>query len=252
MLDAFALVVPQVFFDLALLIRALVDRNADLAVRAGQRLGEQAGQLALDVEVADLAEVEDALVEIRPGIHVAAVDVVGQVIDVVQAGAVGSCLPLAGPDEIDVVDRAAVTVAVDEVEQAAADALDRRNVEFHRTDAGFHRLGPEAHRTLEGVPGIGDAERHGAGAGAVLLGEAAGEAVRLGVDDEVDVALPVKRHIPGAMLGDRREAHGPEEFMKLLRFRRGVLDELEAVGAGGVLVRDLGPRCVVRVGTHRE
>ena len=86
----------------------------------------------------------------------------------------------------------------------------------------------------------------------MLLGEAAGEAVRLGVDDEVDVALPVKRHIPGAVLGDRREAHGLEEFMKLLRFRRGVLDELEAVGAGGVLVRDLGPGGVVRVGTHCE
>ena len=117
---------------------------------------------------------------------------------------------------------------------------------------GFHRLGPEAHRALEGVPGIGDAERHGAGAGTVLLGEAAGEAVGLGVDDEVDVALPVKRHIPGAVPGDRREAHGPEKFVKLLRFRRSVLDELEAVGAGGVLVRNLGPRCVVRVGTHRE
>ena len=57
-------------------------------------------------------------------------------------------------------------------------------------------LAPEADRALEGVPGIGDAERHGAGAGAMLLGEAAGEAVGLGVDDEVDVALAVERHIP--------------------------------------------------------
>ena len=102
------------------------------------------------------------------------------------------------------------------------------------------------------MPGIGDAERHGAGAGAVLLGEAAGEAVGLGIDDEVDVALPVKRHIPGAVLGDRREAHGPEELMKLLRFGRGVLDELEAVGAHRVFVRDLGSRRVVRIGTHRK
>ena len=86
----------------------------------------------------------------------------------------------------------------------------------------------------------------------MLLGEAAGEAVGLGVDDEVDVALPVKRHIPGAVPGDRREAHGLEQFMKLLRFGRGVFDELEAVGAHRVFVGDFGSRRVVRIGTHCE
>ena len=37
--------------------------------------------LALDVEVADLAEVEQALVEAGPLVHVAAVHVVRQVVD---------------------------------------------------------------------------------------------------------------------------------------------------------------------------
>ena len=113
-------------------------------------------------------------------------------------------------------------------------------------------LAPRLTRTLEGRAGIGDAERHGAGAGAVLLGEAAGEAVGLGIDDEVDVALPVERHVPGTVLGDRREAHGLEQVVELLRLGRGVLDELEAVGAHRVFVRDLGPRRVVRIRTHRE
>ena len=81
-LDALALVVVQEFLDLRLVVLALVERDADLAVGTGHRLGEQAGDLALDVEVADLAEVEHALVEVGPGLHVAAVHVVRQMIDV--------------------------------------------------------------------------------------------------------------------------------------------------------------------------
>ena len=53
-LDALALVVVQEFLDLRFVVLALVERNADLAVGAGHGLGEQAGDLALDVEVADL------------------------------------------------------------------------------------------------------------------------------------------------------------------------------------------------------
>jgi hypothetical protein len=58
-LDALALVLAQELLDLALVVLALVQRDADLAAGAGHRLGEQAGLLALDVEVADLAEVEE-------------------------------------------------------------------------------------------------------------------------------------------------------------------------------------------------
>src|SRR3546814_4810435 len=61
-LDALALVLLEVFGDLRLVVGALVDRNADLAAGACHRLRLQPGQLALDVEVADLAEIEEALV----------------------------------------------------------------------------------------------------------------------------------------------------------------------------------------------
>src|SRR6218665_287649 len=60
-LDALAVVQVQVLGDLALVVAALVDRDADLAAGAGHGLALQAGQLALDVEVAHLAEVEEAL-----------------------------------------------------------------------------------------------------------------------------------------------------------------------------------------------
>src|SRR3546814_7795267 len=86
-LDALALVLLEVFGDLRLVVGALVDRNADLAAGACHRLRLQPGQLALDVEVADLAEIEEALVEGRPLLHAPAVDVVGQVVDDGEAGA---------------------------------------------------------------------------------------------------------------------------------------------------------------------
>ncbi len=40
------------------------------------------------------------------------------------------------------------------------------------------------------------------------------------------------------------------EFAQRLRVRVRELDELKAVGAGGVLLGDLGARCVMREGAH--
>src|SRR5690606_9065780 len=86
-LAALALVLAQVLVDLALLVAGLVERDAHHAVGRGHRLGQQAGLGALDVEVADLAEVEQLLVVIRPLLHVAQEQVVGQVVDEGQAEA---------------------------------------------------------------------------------------------------------------------------------------------------------------------
>src|SRR5207237_3992537 len=63
--------------------------------------------------------------------------------------------------EIDVVDRV-LAVAVDEVDQAAADALDGRDVELHRPELAVHWLGAELDRAVIGRGGILDAERDGA------------------------------------------------------------------------------------------
>ena len=62
------------------------------------------GLLALDVEVADLAEIEEALVEVGPSRHVAAMDVVRQVVDVGEADALGIVLDAGQIHEVDVVD----------------------------------------------------------------------------------------------------------------------------------------------------
>src|SRR6185437_12895583 len=81
-LDAFAFVLAEELLDLALVVLALVQRDSDLAAWAGHRFREEAGLLALDVEVADLAEVEEPLVEVGPDAHPSAVHVVGEMVDV--------------------------------------------------------------------------------------------------------------------------------------------------------------------------
>src|SRR5665213_239203 len=113
MLDALALVIVQKLLDLRFIVLALVERNADLSIRTGHGFGKQSRGLAFDVEVADLAEIEYPLVEIRPGLHVAALHVVRQVIDVGESGAGGALALHCALDghEVDIVDfMRAVTV----------------------------------------------------------------------------------------------------------------------------------------------
>ncbi len=61
------------------------------------------------------------------------------------------------------------------------------------------------------------------------------ERIGLGVDDEVNAALPVEGHTFVTVAGDRRKAHGFEELSQCHRVRRGVLDELEPVGTHRVV-----------------
>ncbi len=82
------------------------------------------------------------------------------------------------------------------------------------------------------------AEGDGADRRAVHAGEALGEAVLLGVDDEVHVALAIERDVLGAVLGDLHEAHALEQLAEGDGIGSGVLDELEAVGAHGIDVVD--------------
>ena len=64
-LNAFAFVAMQVFLDLTVLVGRFINRNADFAIWAGERTREQAGVLPFDVEVPDLAEIEQAFVETK-------------------------------------------------------------------------------------------------------------------------------------------------------------------------------------------
>src|SRR6476661_8864270 len=66
-LDAFAIELHEEFLDLAAaLLRFLVERDADHAIRRGHGFRSQTGVFAGNVEVADLAEVEQLFIEARP------------------------------------------------------------------------------------------------------------------------------------------------------------------------------------------
>ena len=169
------------------------ERDADLAARAGHRLGEQAGTLALDVEVADLAEVEEPLVEIGPDRHPAAIHVVGQVVDVGELRIARSAIALAASRD-------------------GSRNRRRRSSRCRHSGRRRYRREPpmpsiagmssspsptvdldvgraELERAVVRGLGVLDPERHGAGARAVVAGIILGVAAGLGIDDEVAVAL---------------------------------------------------------------
>src|SRR5258708_36383996 len=109
-------------------------------------------------------------------------DVVRQMIDVGEADALWIALDAWKKLEVDVVDAAAFAVAVDQIDQRIADALNRRDIELHRPDLVFHTPGAERQGALVGEGRVLHAKGDGADAGAVHAGEARGGALGLAVD----------------------------------------------------------------------
>ena len=236
MLDALAVELHQEFLDLAAALGGLlVQRNADQAVRCRHGLGRQAGVFALDVEVADLAEVEQLLVEPGPVFHATAVHVVRQVVDQAEAVALGMAVHAFMKDEVDVVDGFAILEAVDQVQRRTANALDGRQLQFHRAGGNVHRLCAQLQRALVGVVRILHAESHAAGAGPMFRRKVGAHAARLAVDDEIDVALAVQHHVLGAVLRHFDEAHALQHRLDHARRGGGELHKLEAHQAHRVL-----------------
>src|SRR5207244_967948 len=209
----------------------------------------EAGELAFDVEIADLAEVEEALVELGPFGHAAAVHVVREVVDVCEPGAAGRGR-LAAPEglearqrpEIDVVNGVAVRVlgiAVDQIDQRIADPLDRWNIQLARAGVVLDAPGAAPDQFFIRISSVADAERHGAYARSVASREVLRERARLGVEDEVDVALLVERDVLVPMARDALEAELLEQRAERLGIGRGVFDELEAVSLDRVVPRGL-------------
>src|SRR5207253_1186000 len=97
-------------------------------------------------EVADLAEAEELLVELAPLVHASLVDVVGEVVDLLQARAARPFFGAGDGDEVDVVDRELTltptlsqgrgrrAIAVHQINQASANPLQRGDVQLHRAD----------------------------------------------------------------------------------------------------------------------
>jgi hypothetical protein len=92
------------------------------------------------------------------------------------------------------------------------------------------RLCAHRHGALECGGGVANAKRHGAHRGSVCLRETLAKGLRLGVDDEIDVALRMQRHVLAAMPGDDWKAQSLEQAAQQCRVGCGVFDELESVG----------------------
>ncbi len=215
-LDTLAAVVAQELLDLGMIVPALVQGNADLAAGTGHGLGDEArlGCL-LDIEIADFAEVEDALVELGPPGHLAAMDVVRQVVEIGEAEARDRGRGALDGREVHIVDGLG-PIAVDQIEVRAADPLDGRDVQLHRTHQAAHLFGAALERQAQGLAGVAHAKGHGVGRGPVAATELRGLAGRLHVEDEVDVALGEAQHVLGAVPRYGGEAHQLEQALQPL------------------------------------
>ncbi|KAF5297465.1 hypothetical protein FQA39_LY19266 [Lamprigera yunnana] len=192
-----------------LFLAFFVDRDANLAAGAGHGLALDAGDLAFDVEILHLAEVEQALVEIGPLVHAATVYVVRQVVDIGQAKAFGVQRLLGAhagqglkvhvkkADVADVAGLGAV-LAAPAVHQLARACL-----------AGV-APGAQVQHALVGGLRL-PRKAMGRKPGAMQAASAGQQLVGLGVDDEVDIALAVQGDVLVAVACHGLEAHGLEQ-----------------------------------------
>ena len=232
MLNALAIVGAQIFLDLpAAGLAFLVQRDADLAIGRGHRAAGEPRILALDVEIADLAEIEDTLVKSRPMRHPARVDIVRQMIDGVEPRAHRVPVHPRRIDEIDVVDAGGIAVPVDQIDERAADPAQRGDAQLHHPGACLHRLRPARDRFLVGGGRVLHAERHAAGGWPMFGREIGGVAARLVVGDQVDAALPPQLDVLRPVPRDAGETHALEYRLQHAPFGRAELDELEPVEA---------------------
>ena len=172
------------------------------------------------VQLVNLAEVQQIAIEIEPLLHAARADGLRQMIDRDETGAGVAQIGLRGVDldgtEVDVEDRdvaetaalaATAAPTVDEVDVRIADALDGRNHQFALAESfAFERPCAEFDRAVEGPLRVGHANTHRADAHAVFLGIARGERIRLGVEQEIHLALAIQRDVLADMARNRLEA----------------------------------------------
>ena len=164
--------------------------------------------------------------------------------------------------EIDVVDRE-VAIAVDEIDAARADAVDRGNVELHHFHLRRHDPCAAVDRVAISGRGIAHAQREGRDRRYFRGWRRARLPAGVRVDDDVHVALPVEQHFAGAMARDRVEADHFQNLSERLRLAGRELDELDAVHpqrigrAGdqftvGGLSHDAFPYAIATVGAARR
>ena len=171
-------------------------------------------------------------------------------VDVIEAASLRLQIARAEPVERVVVDRALVAVAIDQIEQAAADALQCGHIERERAGGRIGRLDPEPPSAVVSMRGVDHAKAHRRCARPVQRGKACGVGSGLRVHEVINITLTVDSDRLRAMFGDGDKAHEPKEPMQLCRLWMGKLDEGKTVGAHRILRTDFCRRRVVRKWTH--
>lgn len=108
-------------------------------------------------------------------------------VEIIEADPLGIRVALAEPVELGLVGRSLGTIGLDEIEQRAADADNRRDIEH--LVVPFIGNCAFRHRVIEGVLGVDDAPGHRRGAGTMICDETRGMTAGFGVEDIVDVTL---------------------------------------------------------------
>ena len=206
----------------------------------------QSGELAFDIEKPDLAKIEQTFVKLEPAVHVALVDIVGQVIEIVEP----DTRRLGFGHEFERVIGVRVAITVGEIDQRTANADDGGQVQG--AVAGRIGLGPQRQGAGMGRVRIGKAPAHRGRAGPVFGHKAHRMATGVIVQHIGDVALLPQLDIARPVPGGQNIAHAAKKVAQHLRIGMGEFDEFKAIGAGGILGRDHGPRGGMRKGTHGE
>ncbi len=135
-----------------------------------------------------------------------------------------------GRREFDVPDAAEFALAIDEIDEAAAEAAHRRNLEFAWADRLAERLVVHELRAIERRGRIIDLEADGADPRAMGDVEGMRKTFLLGVDHDVDRALRPSRHRLRLVHTCARKAEPAQELLE--RRRLALVDrELDKLGA---------------------
>jgi len=160
----------------------------------------------------------------------------GQVIDDLQPRPHRVAVYAFDKDKINVVDRAAFTVAVNQVQRRAANAFDGRQVQFHWSGRDMHRLCAQFQRAVVGLLRVAHAKSHAADRRAVLGRKVGRNTVGLVIEDQVDIALTVQMNIFGTVGRHLGEAHDFKHRLKGIGNRGREFDKFKAHQAHRVFV----------------
>ena len=152
-----------------------------------------------------------------------------QVIEFGESAALWLTIDAVKKFEVDIVDRVAFGITIDQVQRGPADALYRGQTQFHWTRRDIDGLSAEFECSLKCHVRVLDAKRHATGRRPVLLHEVPRVAVGLVVKNEIDARLPIQRYVLGAMASHGLETEQMKHLLELLGIRCREFDEFETV-----------------------